>query len=199
MESSGPRSILIATTNPGKTREIRGILRGVPADLLALADLPPVAEPEEDGTTFAENARLKALYYSAVTGMPSVADDSGLEIDALDQAPGIHSARWHGYDYPVKFMKIYELLAAQGMATSAARFVSAVAFAEDGRVVFESHGVVEGTIAPEPRGWNGFGYDPIFLYPPLGRTLGEVDDDTKALLSHRGAAFRAFRDYLLAR
>jgi XTP/dITP diphosphohydrolase len=197
MGSTGPRTILIATTNPGKIREIRGILRGVPAGLVTLADLPPIAEPEEDGTTFAENARLKALYYTSVTGLPSVADDSGLEIEALDNAPGIHSARWHGFDYAVKFRKIYELLAGKGIATSAARFVSAVAFADNGAVAFESHGVVEGTIAPEPRGSNGFGYDPIFFYPPLGRTLGEVDDDTKALLSHRGAAFRLFKEYLL--
>src|SRR5918995_6490743 len=154
MGSTGPRTILIATTNPGKIREIRGILRGVPAGLVTLADLPPIAEPEEDGTTFAENARLKALYYTSVTGLPSVADDSGLEIEALDNAPGIHSARWHGFDYAVKFRKIYELLAGKGIATSAARFVSAVAFADNGAVAFESHGVVEGTIAPEPRGSN---------------------------------------------
>ena len=196
MASDGRRQVLIATTNPGKIREIRGILAEAPVDLLTLADLPAIAEPEENGTTFAENARLKALYYAAATGLPSVADDSGIEIDALDKAPGVHSARWHGYDYAVKFRKIYELLAERGVATSAARFVAAVAFAEDGRVAFESRGVVEGTIAPEPKGSHGFGYDPIFFYPPLGCTLAEVDGDAKARVSHRGAAFREFRDYL---
>jgi len=190
--------VLIATTNPGKTREIRGILAGVPVEILSLSDLAPVDEPEETGKTFEENARLKALYYARMTGIPSVADDSGLEIDALDKAPGIHSARWHGTDYAVKFRKIYELLAARGMDTSAARFVAAVAFADGNRVVFESRGVVEGTIAPEPKGTHGFGYDPIFFYPPLGCTLAEVDGAAKARVSHRGAAFRAFRDYLLA-
>jgi XTP/dITP diphosphohydrolase len=191
------RRILIATTNPGKIREIRGILADAPADLVTLADLPAIPEPDENGATFADNARLKALYYAAATRLPSVADDSGIEIDALDKAPGIHSARWHGDDYPVKFRKIYELLAEKGVATSAARFVAAVAFAEDGRIAFESRGVVEGTIAPEPKGPNGFGYDPIFFYPPLNCTLAEVSGDAKAQVSHRGAAFRAFRDYLL--
>jgi XTP/dITP diphosphohydrolase len=191
------RRILIATTNPGKIREIRGILADVPVDLVTLPELPAIQEPDENGATFAGNARLKALYYAAATGLPSVADDSGIEIDALDKAPGIHSARWHGLDYSVKFRKIYELLAEKGVATSAARFVAAVAFAEHGRVAFESRGVVEGTIAPEPKGSHGFGYDPIFFYPPLGCTLAEVDGAVKEGVSHRGAAFRAFRDYLL--
>ena len=190
--------LLVATTNPGKTREIKGIMAGVPVDIVTLAELPPIAEPDETGATFAENARLKALYYAAATGLPSVADDSGIEIDALDKAPGVHSARWHGTDYAVKFRKIYELLGERGAKTSTARFVAAVAFAADGRIVFESRGVVEGEIATEPRGTHGFGYDPIFFYPPLGCTLAEVDGDAKARVSHRGAAFRDFRDYLLA-
>ena len=114
-----------------------------------------------------ENARLKALYYAAATGLPSVADDSGLEIEALDNAPGVHSARWHGTDYAVKFRMIYQLLRERGLDTSPARFVAAVAFAEDGRIAFEGRGVVEGEIAREPAGTHGFGYDPIFYYPPL--------------------------------
>ena len=189
--------LLIATTNPGKLREIEVILDGLPIILHTLAEFAPVEEPEETGETFEENARLKALYYARMTGIPSVADDSGLEIDALDKAPGIHSARWHGTDYAVKFRKIYELLAARGLGTSTARFVAALAFAEGDRLVFESRGVVEGTVAPEPKGTHGFGYDPIFFYPPLGCTLAEVDGDAKARVSHRGAAFRAFREYLL--
>ena len=189
----------MATTNPGKIREIRDILAGIPDEVITLADLPAIPEPEETGATFAENARLKALYYAAATGIPSVADDSGLEVDALDKAPGVHSARWHGTDYAVKFRKIYELLEEKGVPSSAARFVAAVAFAENGRVVFESRGVVEGTIAPQPKGSHGFGYDPIFFYPPLGCTLAEVDGAAKARVSHRGAAFRAFKEYLLTR
>ena len=189
--------LLVATTNPGKIREITGILSDLPIDIVTLAELPPLAEPEETGATFDENARLKALYYAAATGLPSVADDSGIEIDALDKAPGVHSARWHGTDYTVKFSKIYELLGERGVQTSTARFVAAVAFAADARIQFEARGVVEGSIAPEPRGTHGFGYDPIFFYPPLGCTLAEVDGDIKARVSHRGAAFREFRDYLL--
>jgi XTP/dITP diphosphohydrolase len=188
--------LLLATTNPGKIREIRGILAGAPVDLVTLAELAPIAEPEETGATFVENARLKAMYYAEATGLPSVAEDSGLEIDALDKAPGVHSARWHGSDYAVKFQMIYRLLRERGLETSPARFVTALTFAEQGRIAFESDGVVEGQIARAPAGTGGFGYDPIFFYPPLGCTLAEIDDATKAVLSHRGAAFRAFRDYL---
>ena len=188
--------ILVATTNPGKLREIRHILAGA-ADLVTLAEVCGVPEPEETGTTFAENARLKALYYAAATGLPSVADDSGLEIDELDKEPGVHSARWHGTDYGVKFQKIYERLAERSVSGSRARFVAAVALAEQGQILFETQAVVEGTIAPEPRGTGGFGYDPIFYYPPLGCTLAELADDAKEAVSHRGAAFRDLRRFLL--
>jgi XTP/dITP diphosphohydrolase len=188
--------LLVATTNPGKIREIRGILAGAPVDLVTLAELAPIAEPEETGGTFIENARLKAMYYAEATGLPSVAEDSGLEIDALDKAPGVHSARWHGTDYAVKFRMIYQLLRERGLETSPARFVTALTFVEHGRIAFESHGVVEGEIARAPAGTGGFGYDPIFFYPPLGCTLAQIDEAAKAGLSHRGAAFRAFRDYL---
>ena len=192
-------TILVATTNPGKIREIEGILAGLPITLVTLGSFPGVPEPEETGSTFMENARLKALYYAAATGLPSVADDSGLEVDALDKAPGIHSARWHGPDYAVKFRMIYQLLQERGLNTSTARFVAAVAFAEEHTITFESHGIVEGTIAPAPAGSGGFGYDPIFFYPPLGCTLAQVDGAAKAEVSHRGAAFRMFRDFLKTR
>ena len=189
--------VLVATTNPGKIREIKGILAGAPVDLVTLDDYPDIAEPDETGSTFAENARLKALYYAETTGLPSVADDSGLEIEALDNVPGVHSARWHGTDYAVKFARIYEMLGERGLAGSPARFVAALAFARDGRILFETTGIVSGQIAPQPRGHHGFGYDPIFYYPPLGCTLAEVDGPAKAAVSHRGAAFRKFREYLL--
>jgi XTP/dITP diphosphohydrolase len=189
--------VLVATTNPGKIREIKGILAGAPVVLVTLDDYPDIAEPDETGSTFAENARLKALYYAETTGLPSVADDSGLEIEALDNVPGVHSARWHGTDYAVKFARIYEMLGERGLAGSPARFVAALAFARDGRILFETTGIVNGEIAPQPRGHHGFGYDPIFYYPPLGCTLAEVDGPAKAAVSHRGAAFRRFREYLL--
>jgi XTP/dITP diphosphohydrolase len=189
--------LLVATTNPGKLREIAGMLSGAPVELVTLEEYPDIPEPEETGSTFAENARLKALYYAQATGLPSVADDSGLEIDALDNAPGIHSARWHGTDYPVKFRKIYELLDARGLDTSDARFVCHIAVADEERVVYEAEGVVAGRIARKPTGTNGFGYDPIFYYPPLGCTLAELDSDRKAKVSHRGQAFRALKAHLI--
>ena len=190
--------LLVATTNPGKMREIAGILEHLPVELASLADFPDVEEPEETGETFAENARLKALYYHQATGLPSVADDSGLEIQALDGLPGVHSARWEGQDYAVKFRKIYELLEAKGARGSAARFVCRVAVADQGQIIFESEGLIEGVIADTPRGDKGFGYDPIFFYPPLGKTTAELDRDVKATVSHRGKAFSALRDFLIA-
>jgi XTP/dITP diphosphohydrolase len=195
--------LVVATTNPGKVREINGIFSGLLSgvtepriELVSLEQFPDLVEPEEAGETFAENARLKALHYAQATGLPSVADDSGLEIAALDNAPGVHSARWHGTDYAVKFQKIYELLQERGISRSAARFVCHVALADQGRVVYETTGIVNGEIAPEPRGTNGFGYDPIFYYPPFQCTLAELDLERKATVSHRGQAFAALREYL---
>jgi XTP/dITP diphosphohydrolase len=196
--SAGERTLLVATTNAGKLREIAAILAGVPLVLLTLRDVAQVPEPEETGTTFAENARLKARYYSQATGLLSVADDSGLEIEALDNAPGVHSARWHGSDYAAKFRVIQELLQARGASGSPARFVCHVAVARRDEILFEAEGTVEGAIAAEPRGENGFGYDPIFFYPPLGRTLAELDPIEKSAVSHRGKAFKALRDHVLA-
>jgi XTP/dITP diphosphohydrolase len=196
--------LVVATTNPGKLREITAILADGadtarrPIEVLSLRDVSPVTEPEETGETFADNARLKAIYYSNVLGLPCVADDSGLEIAALANIPGVHSARWEGSDYAAKFRKIYELLRERRLATSPARFVCRVALADGDRIVFESEGIVNGEIAPEPRGTNGFGYDPIFFYPPFGCTLGELDLARKATVSHRGQAFAALRAYLFS-
>jgi len=189
--------LAVATTNRGKLREIAELLGGLPMELVTLAEWPDVAAPEETGRTFAENARLKALYYAAHTGELTVADDSGLEIDALDGVPGVESARFGGADstYAAKFDLIYSMLRARGAAGSPARFVCALALARGGRIIFETRGVVEGLIAPEPRGTGGFGYDPIFYYPPLGCTLAEAGD-RKAEVSHRGEAFRALRKWL---
>jgi XTP/dITP diphosphohydrolase len=190
--------LLIATTNPGKVREIQAILNWIPIELVTLELFPDVPEPEETGETFADNARLKAIYYSEKTGLPAVADDSGIEIEALGGAPGVHSARWHGPDYPTKFAAIYRELAAKGLETSAARFVAHIALAHDGNILYEATGVIQGEIAPEPKGSHGFGYDPIFFYPPYDCTLAEVDGAKKAAVSHRGKAFRQLRDWLAA-
>ena len=187
----------MATTNGHKVREIRELLDGAPIELVTLAAWPDVAAPEETGSTFGENARAKARYYAAATGELTVAEDSGLEIDALDGAPGVESARYGGVDssYPEKFALIYDALRRRGAADSAARFVCAVALARGGEILFETRGTVEGRIAAEPRGTGGFGYDPIFFYPPYGETLAEAGD-RKSAVSHRGAAFRTLRAYL---
>ena len=191
--------LVVATTNQGKLREIRELLAGLPVDVRTLSDYPPVATPEETGATFADNARQKARYYAAATGALTVAEDSGLEVDAMGGDPGVQSARFGGEDstYPEKFALIYQALGRAGVSTSTARFVCALAVAEGDRILFESRGTVEGEIAPVPRGEGGFGYDPIFFYPPLGRTLAEVGTE-KSTVSHRGAAFRQLRDWLSA-
>jgi XTP/dITP diphosphohydrolase len=189
-------TLLVATTNVGKVREIRDLLAGLPLDVRALDPSSPLAAPDETGATFADNARLKADYYARATGELAVADDSGLEIDALDGRPGVLSARYPGATFPERFHNLYRELAASNRLDRTARFVCAVALATPAGLVFEGRGVVEGEIAPAPRGDGGFGYDPIFLHPPSGRTLAELSDGEKALVSHRGAAFRALRGFL---
>ena len=197
MNTVAPGTLVIATTNEGKLREIREILSGLPIDLRTLADYGPIDPPEETGLTFAENARQKAIYYAAATGAVTVAEDSGLEVDAMGGAPGVQSARYGGEasTYPEKFALIYRALADAGAATSTARFVCAIAVADRGRIVYETTGTVEGTISPAPRGEGGFGYDPIFYYPPFGCTLAEAGE-RKSSVSHRGKAFRQLRTWL---
>jgi XTP/dITP diphosphohydrolase len=195
---AGPR-LVVATTNPDKLREVRGILNGSGVIVQSLAEFPPVAEPEETGATFAENARQKAAFYSRALGVTVVAEDSGLEIDGLDGEPGVQSARYGGPEaatYPEKFALVYAGLRAKGAMGSPARFVCALAVADGATILFEARGTIEGRIHDAPRGDRGFGYDPIFFYPPLGRTLAELDDDQKASVSHRGQAFRQLRDHL---
>jgi len=191
------RKLVVATTNRSKLREITALLAGVDYDIVTLDAWPDVTAPAENGATFADNARAKALYYAAATGQLTVAEDAGLEIDALGGAPGVESARFGGTHttYPQKFILIYDALRARGAATSSARFVCALALARPGAIVFETRGAIEGRIAPAPTGRGGFGYDPIFFYPPFGRTLAEVGD-RKSTVSHRGHAFRALRAYL---
>ena len=194
-------TLLVATTNPGKLREIRQLMSAVPIRLVSLADLPPIEEPDETGTTFEENARLKAHYYSARSGLWTVAEDSGLVIDALNGEPGVKSARFLRADatYPDRFAEIYRRLDAQRDAPRTARFVAALATVTNGKVIYETTGVVEGTIAEAPRGTGGFGYDPIFFYPPYGRTLAEVTETDKIAVAHRGIAFRKFTDWINSR
>jgi XTP/dITP diphosphohydrolase len=195
--------LLVASTNPGKIREIRQVLGGLPVEIRTLDDLPPVAVPEETGLTFAENAAIKARAYATASGLPTVAEDSGLAIDALGGRPGIESARYPGATYPDKFVNLYRELAAHPRPWTA-RFVCALAFVADPAAAarppaFTVEATVEGEIAEAPRGTHGFGYDPLFFYPPYGCTLGEVEGDRKLAVAHRGKAFRAFRAWLQSR
>jgi XTP/dITP diphosphohydrolase len=214
------RRLLVATTNLDKLREIRGLLADAPVEIVGLDSLPPIDEPEETGATFAANAALKALYYDressairrklqVVTAMDStmnlkrvthltVAEDSGLVIDALDGEPGVRSARFLGPNasYPERFTEIFRRLDAAPDRPRTARFICALAVARDGRVVFEAEGTVEGEIARSARGTAGFGYDPIFYYPPYGSTLAEVTEEEKLRVAHRGQAFRLLARWL---
>ena len=195
--------LLIATTNPHKLREIRALLADAPVQLTGLDGRPPVAEPEETGTTFQENARLKALYYSRALDLTNepvlvAGEDSGLVVDALDGEPGVRSARFLRPDasYEERFAAIFRRLSDRPDRPRTARFVCALAVVRAGDVVFETTGTVEGEIADAPRGSRGFGYDPIFYYPPYGRTLAEADDEEKLRVAHRGHAFRQLSDWL---
>jgi len=206
-----PVTLLVATTNADKAREIAFLLRGAPVSLLTLRDGPAVAEPVESGDTFEANARLKAAYYDAAVADPlraarpsipilTVAEDSGLAIDALDGEPGVYSARFlsPSATYPERFAAIQARLAERPSAPRTARFVCALAVVDRGRVVFETRGTIEGIIARGARGGAGFGYDPIFEYPPFGRTLAEVPEADKLAVAHRGHAFRALASWLIS-
>ena len=191
--------ILVATTNAGKLREIVRVLDGLPVALQTLADFPNAVAPEETGSSFAQNARQKASYYARVTGMVTLAEDSGFEVDALGGEPGIYSARYLREDatYDERFADIYRRMRDNTSNDRSARFVCALAVVDGDATLFETTAKVEGLLAEKPAGSNGFGYDPIFFYPPYGRTFGEVSDTEKTAVSHRGQAIRAVRDYLL--
>lgn len=192
-------TLLLATTNPGKLREYREIFADLPYHLFSLADQGIDLDVEETGATFAENALLKARAYTQVSGMLTLADDSGLEIDALGGEPGVHSARWPTVDTPYaeRFKLIYERLAHLPPAQRTARFRCVIALANPTGWHQMVEGTVEGIIADAPRGENGFGYDPIFYVPALGSTTAELSPEEKHRISHRGRAALAARDVLL--
>lgn len=193
--------LLVATTNQGKLREIHRLLAGTSCDLIGLDAFPALPEPDETGQSFEANAKIKALAYARATGLMTVAEDSGLVIDALDGAPGIHSARYLGAraTYPERFDAILSALTAHADRPRTARFVCALAVAEGNQVVFEARGALEGEIAPAPAGTHGFGYDPIFYVPELRCTTAEMDEDDKLAVAHRGQAFRTLAHWLSAR
>jgi XTP/dITP diphosphohydrolase len=195
-------TVLLATSNPGKIRDFAGAAAAhdvVIATLPNFSSLDPVIE---DGATFEENARKKAEGYSiAAPGELIVADDSGLEIDALAGAPGVHSARYAASDPSMTTAnacdqannaRVLTELAGLPLEQRTGRFVCVLAAARDGRTLRTFRGTVEGFILEAPRGQNGFGYDPLFYIPKIGKTLAEITPEAKAQFSHRGAAFRDF-------
>ena len=187
-----PRSLLVATTNPGKLREVRDVLATLPLRLLCLADLAPVPEPPEEGPTFEEIAIHKASYYASTTGCLTLADDSGLEVDALGVAPGVHSARYAGQprDDAANNRKLIAALADVPLAQRTARFRCAVALADSKSLIGTASGFVDGIIVDKPVGSNGFGYDPHFYVPALGCTTAQMPPALKNSISHRGKALR---------
>lgn len=192
------RELLLATTNRNKLREMQPLVAGLPFALLTLADFAPLAEPDENGATFRDNARIKALAYAEATGRLVVAEDSGLVIDALDGAPGVHSARFLGPDvsYPARFAEIFRRLSAASPRGRDARFCAAVAVVSGREVLFEREAWIDGEITTAAAGSGGFGYDPIFHYPPLGRTLAEMTLEEKSAVSHRARVFRELARWL---
>ncbi len=188
------REIVIASKNKGKIREIRQIYADLPVSIVEVPDLPEVVE---DGATFEENARKKAVSAARHSGRWALADDSGLEVDALGGAPGIHSARWSGGGDEANNDKLLAELAGVAAPARTARYRAVVAVADpDGRIVAEAEGVCEGLIGFERRGTGGFGYDPLFIVPPYGRTMAELPPEVKNALSHRGQALRRLREPL---
>lgn len=184
-----------ATGNPGKLREFRlaGEVLGIEVE--PLPGLKDIEAPEEDGATFEENARLKAAYYSRFAPGPLFADDSGLEVDALGGEPGVYSARYAGgAGDNANNRLVLERLGENPHRDG--RFVCVIALADKGEVLATFRGVVEGSILHEARGEGGFGYDPLFYYPPFGCSFGEVEGERKFAVSHRGNALRLLLEYL---
>lgn len=200
-----PAELLLASQNRGKLAEMRGLLAGLPFVVLSPADVGITEAPDEPGATFVENATIKALHYCRLSGRLAVADDSGLSVDALDGGPGLQSSRFGGEKATdaERNALLLSMLAGVPPEKRGARFTSAVVVARprpgashEADVVFQAVETVEGRIAEEPRGTNGFGYDPVFFYPPYGCTFGEVPSARKDQVSHRGKAFARLRAFL---
>jgi len=198
------KPILVATSNPGKLRDFSGAAASLGIEIASIKDfssLPPVVE---DGATFEANARKKAeIYSNYAPGEIVIADDSGLEVDALGGAPGVHSARYAAdaphlagnTDDEDNNTKLITALASVPPNKRSGRFVCAIATARDGKMLATFHGTAEGIILDRPRGSNGFGYDPLFYFPQIRKTFAELTSEEKAHSSHRGAAFRKFLEW----
>lgn len=186
-------TLVIATRNQGKLKEISDLLKDYPVDIKSLDDFGPIPEVEEDGDTFEENAYKKASFTARVLGFPALADDSGLVVDALDGAPGVHSARFAGADAD-DAARCRKLLAAmEGVRNRRAAFecVLSIAVPTGPALTYEAR--CEGVLTENPMGENGFGYDPIFFFPALNKTFAQLTREEKSRVSHRGLALRELR------
>ncbi|MDO4460572.1 MAG: RdgB/HAM1 family non-canonical purine NTP pyrophosphatase [Clostridia bacterium] len=191
--------IILATGNKDKVREIKEILEGMDVEILTMKEADCVADPEEDGTTFEENALIKARAVAKKCDAIVIADDSGLEVDFMNREPGIYSARWMGHDtsYDIKNQAILDRLEGVPKEERTARYVAAVAAVlQDGRELVARE-TMEGYIGWEPEGENGFGYDPIFYLEEFGHSSAYITSEQKHAISHRGKALRAIREMLV--
>ncbi len=191
--------LLVATRNRDKLREIREVLADLDVELLCAADLPDLPEVVEDAATLEGNAIKKALTLHRLTGLPTLADDTGLEVDALGGAPGVYSSRYAGENatYADNVRKLLHELEGVSAEQRTARFRTVAAFAHDGTVE-TVEGICEGRITTEPRGSGNFGYDPVFFVPEAGKTMAEMTLEEKNRISHRGRALREMRKRLTA-
>lgn len=192
--TTGARTILvIATRNNGKSRELREFLDGFPIEIRDLTDFGPIPEPKEDGRTFEENAYKKASFTARVLGLPALADDSGLEVEALDGAPGVYSARYAGEKATDPENNARLLNSMNGVANRAARFRCVLSLAVPAGHALTYEADCAGTLLEAPRGNNGFGYDPLFFHAESGKTFAEMTLEEKSRVSHRGKALSELR------
>ena len=187
---------VLATHNPGKLAEMRAILSGLGVEVISPAEAGAAVEVEETGETFAENAMLKARAVCAAAGLPAIADDSGLCVNALNGGPGVYSARYGGEGLDDRGRCMLLLRAMRGQTTRAAHFTCAVACAFPNGDTLTAEGRCDGAIAFAPMGTGGFGYDPVFLVPEKGKTFGQIGSEEKSAISHRGKALAAFAEKL---
>ena len=183
-----PTILVIATRNKGKTKEIKALLKDFPVNIKNLDDFGPIPHSEEDGETFDENAYKKASFAARILGLPALADDSGLIVEALDGAPGIHSARYAGENATdeQRYLKLLEDMKGKSNRKAAFECVISIAAPTGPALTYEAR--CEGLITTEPAGSNGFGYDPIFFYPPYNKTFAQITGEEKNRISHRGKA-----------
>lgn len=186
-------TLVIATGNPGKTAEIRDLLKGFPINIKNLEDFGPLPPVVEDGDTFDENAYKKASFVSKILGLPALADDSGLVVEALGGAPGVYSARYAGENASdrQRYTKLLDEMKGQTNRRAAFECVLSLAVPTGAALTYEAR--CEGVIAEKPAGDGGFGYDPVFYYPPLKKTFGELSREAKSRISHRGKALLELR------